>query len=147
MASRASSKTQLTGSASSAPSAARGSSLKKRMRQSEKEKPPHPDQRVSGMGTWLGAERNQVLYSPVTGNYYFVPLCRRSATDPNLRKIVGNKVDITESVLPLVAHAVAGHLRRLATSDAFSVKGRRMLLRTAREVEKKAGIDASENEE
>lgn len=99
------------------------------------------------MGAWLGMERNQVLFSQATGRFYFVPVAQRLDKTSSTLRVSGEKIDVTSSVVPLVAHAVAGHLRRLATSGAFSIKGRRMLLRTAREVEKKADIGAAGYEE
>lgn len=97
------------------------------------------------MGAWLGAERNQVLYSPLSESYYFVPLAQRLGGSTTLR-VVGKKIDVTSSVLPLVASAVAGHIRELARSSTFDTKGRKRLLAAANEVEKKAGIGASDHE-
>lgn len=90
-------------------------------------------------------ERNQVLFSRATGRYYFVPVAQRLG-DSQVLQVSGKKTDVTSSVQPLIAYTVAHHLRRLATSNAFSVKGRRVLLRAARQVEEKAGISAPDHE-
>lgn len=97
------------------------------------------------MRAWLGLERNQVLYSRATGNYYFVPMAQRLGDGTTLR-VHGKKVNVTSSVTPLVAYAVAGHLRELARSNAFDDRGRRKLLDAARQVVKKAGLDETDHE-
>lgn len=78
----------------------------------------------------------------MTQQYYFVPKAQTSLVDRTLHRVVGAKVNVTESVKPLVASAVVGHLRALASSAAFDEKGRRKLLAAARSVEKNSGIDA-----
>lgn len=90
-------------------------------------------------------ERNQVLYSRVTEQYYFVPVAQRLGGE-NVLRVKGKKINVTSSVKPLVAYAVVGHLRNLARSITFDAKGRAKLLAVAREVEKNAGIDASDSE-
>lgn len=90
-------------------------------------------------------EKNQVLYSPLSESYYFVPRARRVA-DSTTMEVLGEKVDVTSSVTPLVASAVAGHLRRLAKSSTFDARGYRKLLDAAAEVERKAKISAADHE-
>lgn len=97
------------------------------------------------MAEFLLAERNQVLYSPLSESYYFVPRAQRVGDSTTLR-VVGKKIDVTSSVKPLLAHGVAGHLRQLARSASFDEKGRKKLLAAAIEVERKAGINASSDE-
>lgn len=86
------------------------------------------------------------MYSSMTQQYYFVPKAQTSLMDPTLHQVIGSKTNVTDSVRPLVAHAVAGHLRELARTSAFDAKGRRKLLAAARSVEKNAGIDAADHE-
>lgn len=100
------------------------------------------------MDGFLKIKRNQVLYSRLTETYYFVPVSQQSLLDPQLFQVRGKKIDVTETVLPLVAAAIVGHLRALADSKAFDAKGRRKLLQAARQVEKNMGLnlDASRHE-
>jgi hypothetical protein len=92
-------------------------------------------------------ERNQVLFSQTTGKFYFVPVSQKlGGAGPEVRKVVGKKIDVTSSVQPLIAHTVAHHLRRLASSSVFNGPGYRRLMDAAREVEKKAGICAAGDE-
>ncbi len=95
------------------------------------------------MEGFLKIKRNQVLYSQLTETYYFVPISQQSLVDPRLYQVKGKKIDVTESVVPLVAAAIVGHLRALSSSKAFDEKGRRRLLSAARDIEKNTGIDIS----
>lgn len=99
------------------------------------------------MEDFIKIKRNRVLYSQLSESYYFVPVSQQSLLDPTLFTVKGKKIDVTESVTPLVATAIIGHLRELARSSAFDAKGRKKLLAAARQVEKNAGIDASDHEE
>lgn len=94
------------------------------------------------MGAWLGMERNQVLFSQATGRFYFVPVSQNLG-GAGLRKVVGEKIDVTSSVQPLIAHTVAHHLRQLSRSGVFTLAGKNRLMDAAREIEKKAGIGAA----
>lgn len=95
------------------------------------------------MGAWLGQERNQVLYSPLSDSYYFVPNAQRVGDSTTLR-VVGTKVDVSASVKPLVASILAKHLRALARSSVFDARGYRKLMDAASEVERKARIAPSD---
>ena len=97
------------------------------------------------MAAWLGGERNQVLYSPLSESYFFVPLAQRLNGSTTFH-VVGKKIDVTSSVMPLVASAVAGHLRQLARSAVFDKQARAKLHKTANAVERKAGIRAPSDE-
>ena len=125
----------------SASSAGRGSKSKRKQLPQQ-----HQDQEVkSGLGQWLGMERNQVLYSQVTEQYYFVPIAQRLGREGMLR-VKGKKINVTSSVKPLLAHAIATHLRKMARSSKIYPSEKYNLLNEAKKVEKKAGIDASDPE-
>lgn len=88
---------------------------------------------------WLRVKKNQVLYSRVSQKYYFVPFAQRLSEEQSFL-VKGEKIDVTESVTPLVAAAIIGHLRQLARSASFDDKGRKKLLAAARSIEKSQGI-------
>lgn len=94
----------------------------------------HSDQQVKPK-----LERNQVLYSTITRQYYFVPVAQRLGAAGMLR-VKGKKINVTSSVWPLVAHAVATQLRKMARSSKIYPSEKYNLLNEANKVEKEAGI-------